>query len=252
VIYQYVASVLIEMSDKEIGYMPTKRVMAERLNALANIISASTYLEIGVAKGATFTQVVVPYKVGVDPKFQFSVHDHADQNTTFHEVKSDVFFATLASKHGEFDLIYLDGLHTFEQTFRDFCASIRHSHANTIWLIDDTHPSGWLAANRNDRVTRRLRKLFGIKDLRWMGDVFKVVFTIHDFFPQFSYATFPGHGQTVVWLATRKNFAPTWNSLEKISRLGYLDFLRFRDSHMSIMEAPKILETVKMSRIRSA
>jgi hypothetical protein len=49
--------------------MLTKRF--ERLNALAKITSASTYLEIGVAKGATFTRVTVPYKVGVDPKFQF-------------------------------------------------------------------------------------------------------------------------------------------------------------------------------------
>ncbi len=221
----------------------------ERLNALASINSASSYLEIGVARGATFFQVDVPYKVGVDLKFQFNVRDHADQNTIFHEMASDGFFSELASEHGEFDLIYLDGLHTFEQTFRDFCASIRHSQASTIWLIDDTHPSGWIAAYPNPLIARVLRKLFGVRDGRWMGDVFKVVFAIHDFYPQFSYATFPGHGQTVVWLETRKSSTPTWNSLERIRRLGYRSFLQSRDSHMSIMEAPKVLESVKMSRI---
>jgi hypothetical protein len=219
----------------------------ERLNALASITSASTYLEIGVNKGVTFTQVAVPYKVGVDPHFRFNVHAHADPNAIFHEVPSDVFFSTLASAHPPFDLIYLDGLHTLAQTFRDFCASLRHSHAKTLWLIDDTYPSGWLAANPRRKVTQRLRKLFGIRDRRWMGDVFKVVFVIHDFFPQYNYATFPGHGQTVIWLETRKNFTPTWNSLEKISRLGYRHFLRFRDSHMSIMEVPQILEAVERS-----
>ena len=223
----------------------TKRF--QRLNALGNIISASTYLEIGVFQGTTFTKVDIPYKVGVDPKFQFNINDYANENTIFHEVTSDLFFSTLASKHSEFDLIYLDGLHTFEQTFRDFCASIRYSHSNTIWLIDDTHPSSWLAANPNGLLVRGLNKLFRTKDRRWMGDVFKVVFAIHDFFPQFSYATFPGHGQTVIWLETRKNFTPTWNSLEKISRFGYQDFLKFRDSHMFILEAPKILESVKMT-----
>ena len=81
-----------------------------------------------------------------------------------------------------------------------------------------------------------------------MGDVFKVIFMIHDFFPQFSYATFPAHSQTVVWSATRKNFAPTWNSHKKIASLGYRDFLHYRHSHLPITETPKILEAVKMSR----
>ncbi|MDX1410758.1 MAG: class I SAM-dependent methyltransferase [Nitrospirales bacterium] len=229
--------------------MLTKRF--ERLNALADLISASTYLEIGVAKGKTFMNISVPYKVGVDPHFKFNFHDHADQNTIFYEVTSDFFFSKLAPGHSEFDLIYLDGLHTFEQTFRDFCASIRYSHENTIWLIDDTCPNSWLAGQRNLRIAKKLRKSFGIKNQTWMGDVFKVVFAIHDFFPQFSYSTFSEHGQTAVWVATRKNFAPTWNSLAKISRLGYRDFLKFRDSHLLVVEDQEIFEAVEMSRIRS-
>src|SRR4051812_7282923 len=112
--------------------IPTERF--ERLNALAKIISASTYLEIGVAKGETFTRVDVPYKVGVDPKFRFNTSECSDENVIFYEVTSDLFFSELASEHGPFDLIFLDGLHTFKQTFQDFCASIRYSHANTVWL----------------------------------------------------------------------------------------------------------------------
>jgi hypothetical protein len=220
----------------------------ERLNALAKMTSASRYLEIGVAKGSTFTRVDVPYRVGVDPRFKLDVHAHANPNTIFHEVTSDAFFATLAHGHGTFDLIYLDGLHTFEQTFRDFCASLRHANARTLWLLDDTHPSGWWAARPRRDMAWRLRRRIGPKRKGWMGDVYKVVFVIHDFFPQYSYATFPEHGQTVVWSETRRNFTPTWNSLEKISRLGYREFLRFRDTHLSVMEAPRILEAVQRSR----
>ncbi len=204
-----------------------------------------------MGKGYTFTKVDVPYKVAVDPNFILNINDYANMQTIFHEVTSDLFFSELASRHGEFDLIYLDGLHTFEQTFRDFCASIKYSHAGTIWLIDDIYPSSMLAANPNFQVTTLIRKLFRIKDNRWMGDVFKVVFTIHDFFPQYSYATFPDYNQTVVWSETRKDFTPTWNSLGKISHFGYRSFQRFRDSHFSFMEGPKIFEAVKMSRKRS-
>ena len=224
----------------------------ERLNALAEINSASKYLEVGVSRGATFTRVNVPYKVAVDPRFRFNVRDYANRQTIFHEVTSDCFFSKLASDHGQFDLIYLDGLHTFHQTFRDFCASLRYSHANTIWLIDDTHPSGLLAANPNPLVTKWLQRLFRIKTGDWMGDVFKVIFAVHDFFPQFTYATFPHHGQTAVWLETRRDFNPTWNSLEKISGFGYRNFLQFRDTHLSIMAASEVLEAVKQGGIKRA
>jgi hypothetical protein len=218
---------------------------SQRLNALAKINSAARYLEVGVSKGITFNQVDIPFKVAVDPKFRFKVQDYASQNTIFHEVTSDLFFSKLAPIYGEYDLIYLDGLHTFEQTFRDFCASLCYAHARTIWLIDDTHPTGRLAAIPDHQFVKRSRKVLRIKDARWMGDVFKAVFAIHDFFPQFSYATFPEHGQTAIWLETRENFLPTWNSLEKISRLSYGDFLKFRDSHLSIMPPSQILETIE-------
>lgn len=51
---------------------------------------------------------------------------------------------------------------------------------------------------------------------------------LHAFFPQFAYATYPGHGQTVVWRERREDFAPAWNSLARIGRLGYLGFLANR------------------------
>lgn len=80
-----------------------------------------------------------------------------------------------------------------------------------------------------------------------MGDVYKVIFAIHDFFPQFSYATFPGHGQTVLWLETRTDFTPTWDSLEKISRLSYWDFENFKDTHLLIRDPETILDSIKNS-----
>lgn len=217
----------------------------QRLNALATINSASKYLEIGVCRGVTFNQVNISFKVAVDPKFQFNIKDYTNQNTIFHEITSDEFFSKLALNYDYFDLIYLDGLHTFEQTFRDFCASIRYSHPNTIWLIDDTHPSNLFSADPDIVRVKKLRKLVGDESKTWMGDVYKVVFAIHDFFPQFSYATFPGHGQTVVWTETREDFAPVWNSLEKISSFKYDDFLEFRDSILKIKNPSEIIKAIE-------
>ncbi len=221
--------------------------MTERLNALAKINNARTYLEIGVASGSTFSHVKVPFKVAVDPKFEFDATQRATQTEIYHEVTSDIFFSQLTSDYQPFDLIYLDGLHTFEQTFRDFCASMNCSHSRTIWLLDDTCPTSLLAAHPNQIFALRLReKTRIIRDRRWMGDVYKVVFAIHDFFPQFSYATFPEHGQTAVWLETRTDFSPTWNSFKKISHMKYRDFLKHRNTYMNFMESSQIFAAIKL------
>lgn len=217
----------------------------ERLNALAKINSASKYLEIGVCKGVTFNQVNVPFKVAVDPNFQFDTKKYSNDSTIFHEITSDNFFTKASLDYKHFDLIYLDGLHTFEQTFRDFCASLKYSHPNTMWLIDDTHPTSMFAAEPDRVRSRKLQRIAKDESSYWMGDIYKVVFAIHDFFPQFSYATFPGHGQTVVWAETRKNFAPIWNSLEKITNFKYDDFLEYKNPVMNIKNPSDIIQSVE-------
>ena len=218
----------------------------ERLNALARINAARSYLEIGVNKGGTFLCIETPRRVAFDPNFLFDTQSHKSEATSFYEVTSDVYFSEIASPQDQFDLIFLDGLHTFEQTFRDFCASLSHSHQKTIWVIDDTNPVSWAAAARKQRQlsARVVRRLLRDRRLHWMGDVFKVVFAIHDFFPQFSYATFCEHGQTVVRHQTREQFLPSWDSLAKITRLNYWDFLDARDSHLNIMQEGELLTCV--------
>jgi hypothetical protein len=219
----------------------------ERLNTLAKINSATKYLEIGIADGANFRKIDVPFKVAVDPKYLFDTEQYSDENTKYLEMTSDEFFSKFALNYEKFDLIYLDGLHTFEQTFRDFCASLRHSHERTIWLIDDTCPVSFASAIPNLRRSRKLCELTGDNRKAWMGDIYKVIFAIHDFFPQFSYATFPDRGQTVIWNETRKDFTCVWNSLEKISRLDYSDFVEFKKNLMNIKKVPDILEAITHS-----
>lgn len=203
---------------------------AARLNALAKAIDAKRYLEIGVCKGATFLAVDIPFKVAVDPRFQFDIAAHAAEGSHYHEVVSDEFFCKIAKTYPPFDLIYLDGLHTFEQTFRDFCASMAYAHPRTVWLIDDTCPTNLAAAEPSLQRWAMLKKRLDIASASWMGDVYKLVCAIHDFFPQMSFATFPHHGQTVVWHQPREDFAPRWNSLKAISELGYADFVELSDS----------------------
>jgi predicted O-methyltransferase YrrM len=220
----------------------------QRVNALANLNQAKSYLEIGVNKGKTFSHVKIAKKVAVDPVFLCDTKVD-NPNIHFHEVTSDYFFANIAKSYEPFDVIYLDGLHTFEQTFRDFCASLSFAHRNTIWLIDDTVPTGLAASMKDLDRSRKIRSLTGDTSKNWMGDVFKVVFAIHDFFPQMSYATFSGHGQTAVWFEPRLNFEPIFNSLVTISHFSYEDFLDYKMYMNQIDDAEKIFETIKKKMI---
>ncbi|WP_287241931.1 MULTISPECIES: class I SAM-dependent methyltransferase [unclassified Okeania] len=183
--------------------------------------------------------------MAVDPKFRFNTAQYATENVLFLEVTSDEFFRHHAKRFEPFDLIYLDGLHTFEQTFRDFCASLSCAHTKTIWLIDDTCPGSYAQAQSSLQRCRQLQKISGEKNKSWMGDVFKVVAAIHDFFPQYSFATFPHHGQTVVWNKWRVDFEPKWNSLETISRLEYSDFVELQGSLFKREAYENIFERIR-------
>jgi len=203
---------------------------ANRLHQLGLLNGATRYLEIGVFQGATFLNVDLPIADAVDPAFQFDVTAFARPGTRFLQKTSDAFFRE-DIRGQQYDLIFLDGLHTFEQCFRDFCASMAFSHAKTIWIIDDTVPNDMFSTRRSMSEALMLRKAHGLTSHSWHGDVFKTLFAVHDFFPTFDYRTImnSGNPQTVLMRSARKDSAPRWNDLAKISSFDFVDFINNRD-----------------------
>ena len=198
---------------------------ARRINYLATRLTLENYLEVGVATGRTFLGVKIYRKVAVDPKFKFEFAQHLSDSVSFFQVTSDMYFVEHAGAE-KFDIIFLDGLHTFEQTFRDFCNSLLHCNDRTVWIIDDTIPIDVYSTINDKRKALHARNAAGGQGGGWNGDVFKMVFVVHDFFPSFSYCTVrtKGNPQTLIWKQPRKDFQPMFNNLETISRLNYFDF----------------------------
>lgn len=204
---------------------------AGRLNAIAQAIKAKTYLEIGAYNDETFRQVNIESKVAVDPNFIFDYKPLINDKTMFFECESDKFFACYSSGFRTFDLIYIDGLHTFEQTFRDLLNSLSFCHRCSVILIDDTMPINPAAAEKYHRDWSILSQTLGIIDRSWMGDVYKLIAAVHDYLPQYSFHTFPGHGQAVLTyqprdLSSTGKVLPRFKSLEDISRITFTDFLK--------------------------
>jgi len=125
---------------------------ADMINMIAKKIGAKTYLEIGVQTGKTFRAVNVADKIGVDPDPQWK-----DQT---HIMGSDQFFEQLEDDE-KFDIIFVDGLHQWEQVVRDLANSIEHLAPGGVILVDDCAPKHKAYQTRQPTA------------LHWTGDVWR-------------------------------------------------------------------------------
>src|SRR5687767_9356398 len=99
------------------------------LQAIVNRLAARTYLEIGVKAGDTFFPLKVRKKLAVDPEFLITRRNKLDWIrwnfwNLFNEyfaMTSDAFFAARGKMLARraLDVVFVDGLHTFEQSLRD-------------------------------------------------------------------------------------------------------------------------------------
>ena len=185
------------------------------------------YLEVGVSKGTTFHQISAASKVAVDPVFKFdweTERRRRSADTEYYQVTSDVYFGAIVDDDQQFDVIFLDGLHTFEQTLRDFTNALTHLAPRGVIVIDDVNPPTYHASLPDPSRYQRLRK--HVKDDRraWMGDVYKLVWFIDTFYQSMSYATVAdNHGQAVVWRERRTSVVD--RSTTEIGDLSFESFV---------------------------
>ena len=123
------------------------------VNLLANKITEPRYLEIGCQENNLFNSVPTKHKVGVDP----------ERGGNF-KMTSDVFFA---SNNEKFDVIFIDGLHTYQQVRKDVINSLDRLTANGWIAMHDMLPRDWLEAH-----------VPNISSGAWSGDVWKVAFEL--------------------------------------------------------------------------
>lgn len=121
-----------------------------------SFISAAThkfndcrYLEIGCDNNICFKSIPVINKIGVDPISGGNVKE-----------TSDNFFKDNKNK---FDVIFIDGLHIYEQCRKDVINSLKVLEKNGFMLLHDMTPRNWAEEN----VPR-------LKNTLWTGNIWKV------------------------------------------------------------------------------
>lgn len=125
----------------------------EIINSLIKKNSYKTYLEIGVntpaQPGYSHTSIEIETKHGVDPNV----------DTTF-KMTSDNFFT---QNKNFYDIIFVDGLHIFDQAYRDITNSLKFLNPNGTVVVHDCYPK--------KEITQRPERVSSV----WHGDVWKAI-----------------------------------------------------------------------------
>jgi hypothetical protein len=194
---------------------------SEVVQAFLDLYPDPHYLEVGVSRGVTLHAVRAARKVGVDPSYKFDPAVEGQAGTEYRTATSDAYFGEL-SREEMFDVIYLDGLHTFEQTLRDLLSALEHLKPHGVIIIDDVYPISYAASIPDLVASKRLRRELGIEKAAWMGDVYRLVFFIQSFCQSLSYAgVAENHGQLVAWRAPRPEASIPQRRVEEVGRMPY-------------------------------
>lgn len=137
------------------------------------------YLEIGVKEGECFHAVAAPTKIAVDPRFAFRPPLRATlrsalgrtDGTLYFGVTSDEFFARRAARLAPFDVVFVDGLHTDEQAYRDVVSSLALLAGGGVVLVHDCNPTSLAAAAPTLEQAARTKGFSG----QWNGDVYRAI-----------------------------------------------------------------------------
>lgn len=153
---------------------------------LARRLKARNYLEIGVKGGKTFMPVKVRRKVAVDPVFRIKKPYKRSQIFSYpfnllnryYECTSDDFFAHHAGEvltTNGLDLAFIDGLHTYEQSYKDIENTLPYLSEDGVMLIHDCSPHSSAAAYPAESIEAVKKINPPGFDGRWCGDVWKVI-----------------------------------------------------------------------------
>mgnify|MGYP001269169041 FL=1 len=117
----------VERSNKKLSFNFPKNIFRwDLIQFLINKYDYKTYLEIGCDKDQSFSKIEIPYKVGVDPISGGTIRK-----------TSDDFFKTNKEK---FDIIFIDGLHHYEQVIIDIDNALNILNDNGHILVHDCLP----------------------------------------------------------------------------------------------------------------
>ena len=158
------------------------------LQIAINKIQGKSYLEVGVHRGNVFLPIRAMKKVAVDPRFEIPLRKKltwirkipSNLFARYYEVTSDHFFSKIIGKQ-KFDVIFIDGLHTYRQSLQDVVNALRCLNKQGVIVMHDCNPLSEACAYPGRSPEEVERKEIPGWDGRWSGDVWKTIVYLRSF-----------------------------------------------------------------------
>ena len=194
-------------------------VLSQRYEIINKIIKKNSYkkyLEIGCFKDENFEKIDINYKVGVDPVSGGTVRKTSDE---YFEDNKEYF-----------DIIFIDGLHYFDQVKKDIKNSLNFLNSKGIIIIHDCLPS----KIRDQMIPRAHEK--------WNGDVWKAIVELRTKDYLDVYTCFADHGLGVIFKRNNKNKLNL--NLKNFKKLKFRDYYHNYSKFMNIISEDELLKII--------
>jgi len=191
-----------------------------RLEIVQNILNLKkyrSYLEIGTFKNDLFNHVKCNVKVGVDPVSGGNIRK-----------TSDAFFS---ENNQKFDLIFIDGLHHYEQVKRDIFNSLKFLNSKGIILLHDCLPRNYYY----QAVPR--------SQINWNGDTWKAFLEIRNQTMYDTYCCNADEGIGVI--LKRDNLNPLNMNIESFQNFNFNKFATNYKKYLNLVEYESLIKILK-------
>ena len=189
-----------------------------RLEIIQNIITIrkyKKYLEIGCDKDQIFSHIAIDFKIGVDPVQGGNVRK-----------TSDDFFKSNSHK---FDIIFIDGLHEYDQVNKDIKNSLKALNDGGVILLHDCLPKSYF-----HQALPRSR-------MSWNGDVWKNIVEARANPEIDTYTCFADEGIGIIFNRLNRN--------KLIINKKNFKKLKFRDFYYNYREYLNIISAEEINKI---
>ena len=154
------------------------------LQSLITKYNYQRYLEIGIYKGKTLLPLDCKYKIAVDPAFRVSplfllkwiFKNPKNIRNKYFVMTSDEFFkkkTEYLQRKDKPQLIFIDGLHTFEASLNDVFNSLKILDPKGIIVLHDCLPPHSAAATPAESLKGAVKTEIPGWTGAWCGDVWK-------------------------------------------------------------------------------
>ena len=208
-------NIFIENFKGKLQYnFPSNYFRWDLVEYLINKNKYTDYLEIGCDKDQLFSKINIKNKIGVDPISGGNVRK-----------TSDDFFKNNKTK---FDIIFIDGLHTYAQVKKDILNSVNCLKERGVILVHDCMPD-----SLSKQAVPRYRMV-------WNGDVWKAIVHSRTYDHVDTYTCTVDHGLGVIF--KRKNKDKLQLSIKNFKDLKFADYF---NKHQIFMKPINHLELEK-------